>query len=181
MLESLQKNWWLVALRGLVALSLGVIMLFYPIASVYVLVIFFGAYAIVDGLFAVIVALMAIAQHKHKWWLFVEGVLGLTAGIMIFIWPGITAIILLYFIAFWALFTGILEIIFCVAQWKVLPNNWLWLLSGILSILLGIIMFVNPGTGALTVVFFIALYLIFFGVVLLGMGITLRGQTSQVA
>lgn len=181
MLESLARNWWLIALRGLVALILGIVMLVYPITSILVLVIFFGAYALVDGIFAVVASLMSAAKHKPRWWLFVEGLLGIAAGIMVFVWPAITALILLFIIAFWALVTGIFEIVFAAVQWKTLPNNWLWLLSGILSVLLGFIMFANPGTGALAVVFFIAIYLIIFGVALMALGFTVKGKAPQPA
>jgi len=181
MLESLARNWWLTALRGLLALILGVVMLFFPIPSILFLVIFFGAYALVDGIFAVVVSLMSAAHHKPRWWLFVEGLLGILVGVAVFAWPAITAMVLLYLIAFWALVTGIFEIIFSAATWKALPNNWLWLLSGILSVLLGAIMIAYPGTGALAVVFFIAIYLIMFGVVLMALGFTLKGKAPKPA
>lgn len=174
MLESLVKNWWLVALRGLLALILGIVILLMPEASAVFLVLFIGIYALVDGIFALVVAIINKPQHKDRWWLLFEGIIGILAGIVILMSPLMAAIFLLYFIAFWALFTGIFEIVFAIAQWKELPDKWLLLLAGIFSLLLGILILSNIGLGAVLIITLIAVYLIMFGVMLIAMGFSLK-------
>lgn len=175
MLETLVRNWWVLALRGLVALVLGVVMLLMPAAStVNFLVLFIGAYAIVDGVFAIAIAIINQPPHKDRLWLFIEGTIGVVAGIAIFIAPILAAFILLYIVAFWALMTGLFEVIWAIAQWKHLPDNWLMLLGGLFSAMLGVLIFANVAFGAAFVVVVTAVYLILFGVMLIAMGFSFK-------
>jgi uncharacterized membrane protein HdeD (DUF308 family) len=176
MLEALKKNWWLVALRGLVALILGIIILVIPQAAATFLVIFIGIYALVDGVFALIVAVVNKPDHKDRWWLLFEGIVGILAGAAVLASPLVAAVILIYVIASWALLTGILEIIFAIAQWNVLPDKWLLLLGGIFSALLGIGIFGNVGFGAVLIITMIAVYMVLFGVVLIALGFSLKNS-----
>jgi uncharacterized membrane protein HdeD (DUF308 family) len=176
MLEALVKNWWLVALRGLVALILGIVILVIPQAAATSLVIFIGIYALVDGVFALVVAIVNRPQHKDRLWLLFEGIVGILAGAAILASPLLAAVILIYVIASWALLTGILEIIFAVAQWAVLPDKWLLLLGGIFSALLGILIFSNVGFGAVLIVTMIAIYMVLFGVLLIALGFSLKNS-----
>ena len=176
MLEALVRNWWLIALRGLVALVLGIVILVIPQAAAASLVIFIGIYALVDGAFALVVAIINKPQHKDRWWLLFEGIIGILAGAAILASPLIAAVILLYVIASWALLTGILEIIFAVAQWNVLPDKWLLLLGGIFSALLGILIFSNVGFAAVLIVTMIAVYMVLFGVLLIALGFSLKNS-----
>jgi uncharacterized membrane protein HdeD (DUF308 family) len=181
MIEALAKNWWLVALRGLIALILGTIILVIPTAAAAFLVYFIGAYAVVDGVFALVVVIVNKPQHKDRWWLLLEGIIGILAGAAIFASPLLAAVILLFIIAFWALLTGIFEIVFAVAQWKTLPDKWLLLLGGIFSVLLGGLILSNVSYGALLVVTMIAVYMILFGMVLIALGFSLKnaGKSNQ--
>src|ERR1700758_247577 len=104
MLHSLARNWWALALRGFAAVLFGLLTFFLPGITIATLVLLFGAYALVDGLFN-IVAFFRVASHH--WALLIEGVIGVIAGILTFAWPAITEIALLFLIAFWAVFTGI--------------------------------------------------------------------------
>ena len=108
MLHTLARNWWALALRGLVAVLFGLLTFLLPGITLVTLVLLFGAYALVDGVFNVI-AFFRVASHH--WAFLIEGVIGIIAGILTFVWPAITAIALLYLIAFWAIFTGVLEIV----------------------------------------------------------------------
>jgi uncharacterized membrane protein HdeD (DUF308 family) len=181
MLESLTRNWWLVALRGLFALVLGVIILVIPQAAAVFLVLFIGAYALVDGIFALVVAILNKPQHKDRLWLILEGIIGIVAGAAILASPLMAAVILVYVIAFWALLTGIAEIIFAAAQWKLLPDKWLMLLGGIFSTLLGIVILSNVAFGAVLIITMVAVYMVLFGVALMLLGFSLRnaGRSSQ--
>jgi uncharacterized membrane protein HdeD (DUF308 family) len=181
MLETLVKNWWLVALRGLVALILGILMLVMPELAILSLVIVIGVYMLVDGAFALIVAIVNKPRHRDRWWMFAEGIIGILAGIAIFAAPLLAAIIILYVIGVWAVLTGVLEIIFSIMQWKTLPDKWLLLIGGIVSILLGVFIFANNvEMGAILLITVIAIYLVLFGAVLIALGFSLKNSASSI-
>jgi uncharacterized membrane protein HdeD (DUF308 family) len=173
MLHTLAANWWALALRGLVAVLFGLLTFFVPGMTLAVLVILFGAYALVDGVFNFIAFFKV---RSHHWALLVEGVLGLIAGVLTFAWPAITAIVLLYVIAFWAIFTGIFEIIAGIRLRKVITNEWLLLLMGAVSLLFGLFILFAPGAGALAIVLWIGAYALVSGVFLLALAFRLRGH-----
>src|SRR5579863_9523695 len=125
MLHSLVRNWWALALRGLVAVLFGLLTFFLPGITLVTLVLLFGAYALVDGVFNV-VAFFRVASHQ--WALLVEGAIGIIAGLLTFSWPAITALALLYLIAFWAILTGIFEVVAGILLRKTIANEWLLLL-----------------------------------------------------
>jgi uncharacterized membrane protein HdeD (DUF308 family) len=147
-----------------------------PQAAAAFLVIFVGIYAIVDGVFALIVAIVNRPQHNDRWWLLFEGIIGIVAGACVLASPLMAAIVLIYVIAFWALLTGICEIIFAAAQWKTLPDKWLLLSGGIISAVLGIIMLSNAGFGAVLIITIVGVYMVLFGVLLISMGISLKNS-----
>ena len=178
MLHTLAANWWALALRGLVAVLFGLLTFFLPGMTLAILVILFGAYALVDGIFNV-VAFFRVASHH--WALLVEGVLGIIAGVITFAWPAITAIVLLYLIAFWAIFTGIFEIIAGIRLRKVITNEWLLLVMGVLSLLFGVLILFAPGVGALAIVLWIGAYALVFGIFLLALAFRLRGHRRLIA
>jgi len=120
MLDTLARNWWALALRGVAAVLFGLLTFFLPGITLVTLVLLFGAYALVDGLFNLL-AFFRVASHH--WALLVEGVIGIIAGIVTFTWPTITAIALLYLIAFWAIFTGVFEIVAGIRLRKVELNR----------------------------------------------------------
>ena len=176
MLQTLVKNWWLIALRGLVALILGIIMLaMQPVAAAAFLVIFIGAYALVDGIFALTVGIINRPPHRDRGWLITEGRSGVLAGIAILASPLLAGVFIMYFIAFWAIFTGLMEFVFAIGQWKQIPDAWLILLNGIFSVALGTLILVNIAVGATLIVLMIAIYLVIFGVLLIAMGFSLKG------
>lgn len=174
MLEALAKNWWLVALRGFLALLLGIIILVIPKVAVAFLVIFIGIYALVDGVFALVMAIANRPRHRDRWWLLFEGIIGILAGIVILASPLMAEILLIYFIAFWAIFTGIFEIVFAAAQWKMFPDKWLVLLGGIFSVILGVLVLTNLAFGLVLIITMIAIYLVLFGVLLISMAVSLK-------
>jgi uncharacterized membrane protein HdeD (DUF308 family) len=178
MLHTLATNWWALALRGLVAVLFGLLTFFLPSITLVTLLLLFGAYALVDGIFN-IAAFFRIASHH--WALLIEGVIGIIAGIVTFAWPGITALILLYVIAFWAIFTGIFEIIAGIRLRKFLTNEWLLLVMGAVSLVFGLLILFAPGAGALAIVLWIGAYALVFGAFLLALAFRLRGHRRVVA
>jgi uncharacterized membrane protein HdeD (DUF308 family) len=174
MLIDLVRNWWAVALRGLFAVLFGLAALLWPGMTLAVLVILFGAYAFVDGVFAVIAAVRA-AQAGQRWGAFVlEGVAGILLGAAALFWPAITALTLVVLIGAWAVVTGILEIAAAIRLRRELTNEWLLALAGALSVVFGVALLVQPGAGALALVWLIGAYALVFGVLLLGLAFRLR-------
>jgi uncharacterized membrane protein HdeD (DUF308 family) len=172
--DTLARNWWAVLLRGIAGILFGIATFFAPGISLAALVLLFGAYAFVDGVLALVSALRNRATDERWWVLLLEGLTGVIAGIVTFVWPGITALALLYLIAAWALITGALEIAAAIRLRKVINHEWLLVLSGIASIGLGILLAMFPGPGALAVVLWIGAYALVFGALLVAFGFRLR-------
>src|ERR687886_144426 len=149
------SNWWALVLRGLVALLFGILTFVWPEISLTALVFLFGAYALVDGLFTAVAAFRAPEGYKHWWALLLEGVFGVAAGVLAFVWPGITALVLLYLIAAWAFVTGVFEIVAAVYLRRLISGEWLLALGGVVSVLFGVMLAVWPGAGALAVLWLI--------------------------
>jgi uncharacterized membrane protein HdeD (DUF308 family) len=177
MLEQLARHWWLVALRGALAVVFGIVALIWPGITIAALVFLFGAYALVDGVFAIAGAIMGRRERaSHRWWMVFEGVVAVAAGILAFLWPGITALVLLYVIAAWALVTGVLEIYLAIKLRKEMERELLLGLAGVASVVLGILLFIFPGSGAVALVWLIAVYAIVFGVALIVLAFRLRSH-----
>jgi uncharacterized membrane protein HdeD (DUF308 family) len=174
LLEDLSNHWWVILLRGIVGVIFGVLAFAWPGATLLALVFVWGAYAIVDGAFALYLTFLA-ARQERRWWPFLlEGLAGIGAGIVAFAVPGITALVLLYLIAAWAILTGIVEIVAAVDLRKQIRNEWLLGLAGALSIVFGILVAVQPDAGALAVVWTIGAYALLFGVTLVGLAFRVR-------
>ena len=164
MLHALARNWWAILLRGIAALVFGLCALFWPGAAGIALVILFGAYALVDGIFALVAAVRAVESHERWMALALEGVVGIAIAAVTYFDLRLTASALFLTIAAWAVLTGILEIVAAIQLRKVLPNDWLLLLGGIASIVFGALMVAFPLAGAVTVIYLIGAYAIVFGV-----------------
>ena len=179
MWSDLGRNWGWIVVRGIAAVIFGVLALVLPGITLAALVLLWGAYALADGILALIAAFRIRDRGKPFWALLVVGILGIAAGILTFIWPGMTAIVLLAFIAAWSLVMGIFQIIAAVRLRKSIENEWLLGLSGLLSIIFGVLMLINPGAGALAVIWVIGAYAILFGVLLIALGLKLRSRTHH--
>jgi len=178
--ELLRRNWWMLGLRGLIAVIFGILAIIWPGLTVLTLVIFFGAFAIVDGVFAIGTAIWRAEQRMEWWPLFAEGLLGVIIGIIAFVWPGLTALGLLYIIGAWAVITGIVEIVAAVRLRAVIPNEWFLGLSGALSVLWGLILFIFPGSGAIALVWLIGIFAIIYGVSLIAFAMRVRNHGERV-
>jgi uncharacterized membrane protein HdeD (DUF308 family) len=164
MIELFARNWWLYAVRGVAAIIFGLLALIWPGQTMLALVLVFGAYALVDGIFAVFAGI-ASRQYFKRWWaVLLEGVAGIVLGLLTFFWPNITALVLLYFIAAWALITGIFEIVAAIQFRRIISGEWTMILGGLLSVVFGILLFVFPGAGAVSMVWLIGIYAIAFGI-----------------
>lgn len=180
MVQVLARNWWALALRGLFAIVFGLIALFMPGLTLVALIYLFGAYSLVDGVFGVAAAVRAAESHNRWGWLLVEGIAGIVTGIIAFVVPGITAIVLLYLIAAWALVTGVLELMAAFRLRGHIANEWLLLLGGAASIIFGVLLILQPGAGALALLWLIGIYAIVFGALVLALAFRLRGHAATV-
>ena len=178
LLGYLGRNWGWVVLRGVAAVLFGVLAFAWPGITLAALVIVWGAYALADGVLSLVAAYRVRDQGKPFWSLLIVGLLGIAAGIATFIWPGMTALLLLMFIAAWAVVMGIFQIIAAIRLRKEIRGEWLLGLSGVLSIIFGIVMFVQPRAGALAVIWAIGGFAIVFGVLLIWLGFKLKQRAG---
>jgi uncharacterized membrane protein HdeD (DUF308 family) len=173
LLGTLAENWWLLLLRGLAAIAFGVIAFLWPGITLVALTYLFGIYAIVDGV-AAIWAAFNLPEAGPRWWLGLSGVVSILGGIVAFIYTGITALVLLVFIAVWAIIIGVLQLYAAIQLWKVIDNDWWLILSGLLSIAFGAVLIAWPSTGALALIWTIAWFAVFFGCMFIGLAFELK-------
>jgi len=175
MLLAFSRNWWALVLRGLAALIFGVVAILWPGITVAVLVILFGAYAFVDGVFAIAAGIRGSAEIKRWWLLLIEGLFSIAAGAIAFVWPGITALVLVVLVGVWAIATGIMEIVAAIQLRKYITGEWLLVVSGLLSTAFGVLLLFDPLAGAFAVAWIIGIYAMVFGILLISLGFRLRG------
>ncbi|MET8157581.1 HdeD family acid-resistance protein [Sphaerisporangium sp. NPDC005289] len=161
------RHWWVQAARGACAIIFGVLAVVWPLITLLTLVILFGAYAIVSGAFALFGAFRGVHPRDSRTWLAISGVLAIVAGIVAWVWPGITALALLILIAAYAVVIGVSEIVAAVARRKAGETDWAYLVSGVLAVIFGILLFAWPASGALALTWLIGLFAILYGASLL--------------
>ncbi|HMN36235.1 MAG TPA: HdeD family acid-resistance protein [Hyphomicrobium sp.] len=172
-LDALARNWWLILLRGILAVIFGVLTFIWPGLTLFTLVIFYGAFALLDGIVALVASVTGGAPAP-RWWLAVVGLVGIAAGVVTLMWPGITGLVLLYFIAGWAIAAGVFQIIGAIRLRKEIEGEWLLVASGILSVAFGLLVLAYPGAGALGLAFAIGGFAIVYGVMLIAFSLRLR-------
>jgi uncharacterized membrane protein HdeD (DUF308 family) len=171
-------RWWALVIRGLAAVAFGILTFFKPSISLLSLVILWGAYALVDGVFAIVHSIRGARIVQGWGWLLAGGIVSIGAGVVAFLWPGITALAFLVVISAWALLTGIAEIVTAIRLRRHLRGEWMLAASGILSIAFGVLLAANPGPGALAVTWLIGLYAILFGALLVALGFQLQNWSA---
>jgi uncharacterized membrane protein HdeD (DUF308 family) len=167
--------------RGIVGIVVGVLAFLWPGLTIAVLVGIFALYALIDGVTNLILGVARSPGYGPSWALIIEGLVGIAAGVMTFLWPGITAVVLVLFIAAWAIVTGVFEIAAAIRLRRVLTGEWLLLLSGILSIVFGGLVFAFPAAGAVSIAWLLGAYAAATGVILIVLGIRLRSHAIIVA
>jgi uncharacterized membrane protein HdeD (DUF308 family) len=179
--NQLTDNWWLIALRGVAAVIFGILAFVWPGITLMTLVVLFGIYALINGILALAHALSAPKGYPRFGGLVVEGLISIAAGLAAFVWPGITALALLLLIAAWAIITGLLEILAAIELRKTISHEWLLILAGIVSLIFGVVMFLQPAAGALAFIWWIGAFAIVFGAILIGLAFRLREWGHRVA
>ena len=169
-------SWWVLALRGLVAIFFGLAALFWPGLILAVLIVFFGAYALVDGILAIVAAFRSSGGGMRRRLLLIEGVVGILFGLFALFWPNHTALALVYIIALWAILSGIARIVMALMLRREIENEWSIALSGVLSVILGIVLILLPGAGLLAYTWLIGLLALVVGISFIYYAFRVRGQ-----
>jgi uncharacterized membrane protein HdeD (DUF308 family) len=166
--------------RGIVGIVIGVVAFFWPGLTIAILIGIFAAYAAIDGISNLVLGLTP-TSHGRSWALVLEGLVGMAAGVLTLVWPGITALALVWLIAAWAVVTGVFEIAAAIRLRRVLTGEWLLLLEGVLSIAFGVLAFLHPASGAIGIAWLLGAYAAATGVILLVLGFQLRSRETVVA
>lgn len=172
-------HWWALALRGVIAILFGLAALLRPDIALQALILLFGAYALVDGVFAIVGVFGGTRGGTPRWLLLLEGVVGILAGIIAFVNPGLTAFALLYLVAAWAIVTGLAQIATAIRLRQEIQGEWALILGGVLSVIFGLLLAVLPGVGILSLIWLIGAYAIVFGILLLITALRVRGRDNQ--
>lgn len=175
----LARNWWLLALRGAAAVIFGLVAPFYPLTTLAVLVLFFGAYVLVDGIFAIVAGATAPKGSSRWGWLVAGGVLGVLVGILTFLLPQASAFALTIWIAVWALLVGAAQIVSAIRLRKEIKGEFWLILGGALLVLFGIFALLSPLAGALAITYVIGFFALLYGITMLLIAFRLRGWQGR--
>lgn len=175
----LGRVWWVAVVRGVIGVLFGILTFAYPGITLAVLVAFFGAYALIDGVAAIVFAFRAPKQHLSIWPFVLEGIIGVLAGIAAFVFPLVTAVALETLVAAWMLITGVFEVIAAFRLRNHVENEWTLGLIGVLSIIAGVVLFVWPVAGIASLVLIIGAYAFVFGILLIGLGLRIRSWSNR--
>jgi uncharacterized membrane protein HdeD (DUF308 family) len=168
------RRWWMLVLRGIAAIVFGVLMWLLPGVSLAVLVLLFGAFVLADGILGIWMAVAGSKEYEDWWALLLWGLVGIGVGVLTFLAPGVTELALLFFIAVWAIATGVLEIVAAIRLRREIKGEWLLILGGLMSVAFGVVLMAQPGAGALALIWLIGGYAILFGMVLVILAFTTR-------
>jgi len=163
MFNQLFRNWWMLAVRGVLGIVFGIVALVSPESTKLALVLLFGAFAMADGIFAVVTGIASNGYFDRWWAVVLEGLTGIVVGVLTFFLPNVTALALIYLIAAWAAITGIFEIVAAIQFRRIIPGEWAMILMGLLSVVLGSMLFVFPAAAEVSLVWLIGIYAIIAG------------------
>jgi uncharacterized membrane protein HdeD (DUF308 family) len=174
LIEALKRHWWVPVIRGIAAIVFGVIAFVYPGLTIATLVLFFGAWVLIDGIFRIVGAIGHRASDPDWGWQLVIGILGIVVGLLTFHAPQITALALVIYIAAWALMIGASEIAIAVKMRREIKGEWFLILMGLASIAFAVLLLWNPIAGAAAVIWLIAWYAVVMGILAIFFGFRLR-------
>jgi uncharacterized membrane protein HdeD (DUF308 family) len=175
----LARNWWALALRGVLAIVFGALAFAMPVVVLGAVVIFFGAYCLVDGVFSVVAGLRAAQRHERWWPLALEGLVSIVAGILVFLIPAAGVFALVMLVSAWSIVTGVFRIAAAVRLRKQIEGEWLLILNGVLSVAFGIVLMMRPAVGVITLAWLLGIYAVLFGVLLVALAFRVRGHGAR--
>jgi uncharacterized membrane protein HdeD (DUF308 family) len=174
LIETLKRHWWVPVIRGIAAIVFGIIAFTHPVMAIATLVLFFGAWVLIDGIFRVVGAIGHRVSDPDWGWHLVIGILGIIVGLLTFHAPQVTALALVIYIAAWALMIGGTEIAFAIKMRREIKGEWFLILMGLASIIFAVLLLWNPVAGAAAVIWLIAWYAVILGVLAIFFGFRLR-------
>lgn len=177
----LSRTWWVLMLRGVLAIIFGVLVWSQPEISIALLILFFGAYLIVDGVLGAYSSITGRKDHDDWWVLLIWSLLSVGIGILTFVAPGVTAVALLFYIIIWAVATGVLQVVAGIRLRKEIKGEWFLILGGIISVAFGVFLMAQPAAGALAMAWLIAIYAILFGAILVALAFKVRVFGKEVS
>ena len=176
----LARNWWVLMLRGIVAILFGILSFALPGISLASLVLLFGAFCLADGLMAAWTAFSNRRQKENSWLLLIGGLLGIGVGLLTIFQPAVTALALVFYVAIWAIGTGVVQVVMAIRLRQEIDNEWMLILAGLASLALGALLMARPGPGALALLWLIASYAIVFGLLLVVLALEVRGVAKRI-
>jgi uncharacterized membrane protein HdeD (DUF308 family) len=174
----LARNWWALALRGLLAILLALIAFALPGVFLVSLVLLFSAYLLVDGVFSIVAGLRAAQRHERWWPLALEGLVDIIAGVVVFTLPAAATLWFVYLVSAWSILTGLFRITAAIRLRRQIRGEWLLILNGVLSVLFGVVIALSPLLGLVIVAWIIGMYALLFGILLVALGFRLRGLAA---
>lgn len=174
MIETLKRHWWVPVIRGIAAIAFGVIAFTHPVMAIATLVLFFGAWVLIDGIFRIFGAIKHRGSDSDWAWQLVIGLIGIIVGLLTFHAPQVTALALVIYIAAWALMIGASEIVMAVKLRHEIKGEWLLILMGLASIVFAVLLLWNPVAGAAAVIWLIAWYAVVLGILAIFFGFRLK-------
>lgn len=179
MTDILKSLWLMPTLRGILAMLLGIVLFVYPGASLILMLTFFGAFVMISGLVTLIVAFMR-RRYDIIWRSYItDGVINLLIGLVVFLWPAMTSLVLVYIIAIWALITGIVHLISAISLREFFPKLWLSVIMSVLLIVFALAIFIHPGAGAIAISLIIGIVAFTYGMIAIGFGLQLRKASRR--
>jgi uncharacterized membrane protein HdeD (DUF308 family) len=169
-----RRNWWALLLRGLAAIVFGVLTWLQPAASAAALVLVFGIYVLVDGVLAIISSFQSRQESRHWWVVLIWGLISAVVGLLMLFQPAVTALVMTIYIGVWALMTGVMEIVAAMRLRKEIQGEWLLILGGLISVLFGIFVLMQPAAGMMAMLWVLATYAVVFGVLMVILAFKVR-------
>lgn len=164
--KTLAHHWWAILLRGIIAIVFALIVFSYSGMALAILIFVLGLYLVIDGVFLMIASVKSMVEHKHWWVQLIQGILAIIVGILVLSWPGMTALIILYLVAIWAIVSGVFELgLSMAASWES-AMKYLAGTLGIVSLILGIVMFAFPLKSMVVIIWLIGIYALVVGIML---------------
>lgn len=178
--ETLSRNWWVLLLRGLVAILFGVLTFTWPGISLASLVLLFGAYTLADGILGVLTAIGHRKDRENWWMLLIGSLVGVGIGLLTLFHPGVTALALVFYIAIWAVSTGLLQVVTAIRLRREIEGEWALVLAGLASVAFGVLLMAQPGSGALALLWLIASFAILLGILFVVLAFKLKAVAGKI-